>query len=177
MRSLAPKFSPSIFFINDNILKLFRLIKYHHEHALMNIFRDAFEHINLNLQSFELICPVPLSKKSRKERGFNTAEEIARWISEKYNIPIEADGFLKIKETANQASLNKKQRQKNLKGAYQWNEKIKAPKSLLIVDDICTTGATFEECIKTAEKAEISYISTFSLFQTPLYLSHSLNRL
>lgn len=177
MRSSAPIFRHSIFFINENVLRLFRLIKYCHEHALMNVFKEAFEKELINFKKVEIICPIPMSKKSWKERGFNTAEEIARWVSVKTGIPMEKNGFIKIKETVNQASLNKKERQKNLKGAYQWNPKIKTPNSLLIVDDICTTGATFEECIKTAAKANIQNISTFSLFQTPLYLSHSLNSL
>jgi predicted amidophosphoribosyltransferase len=140
----------------------------------MNVFGEYFEKEIIDFKKVEMICPVPMSKKSWHDRGFNTAQEVAIWVSNKTGIPIEANGFIKIKETANQASLNKKQRQKNLKGAYQWNPKIKAPKSLLIVDDICTTGATFEECIKTAEKAEIHEIATFSLFQTPLYLTGGL---
>lgn len=101
---------------------------------------------------FDFIIPVPLHPVKMKKRGYNQSELIAKYISNKLNIPY-INGLKRIKNTDKQSSQTKQNRNKNLKNAFMIThtkgiDKIKKS-SVLIVDDIYTTGSTANECAKT----------------------------
>ncbi len=102
----------------------------------------------------EVIVPVPLQPGRRKERGFNQAEEIARYIGKVKKLGIASQAIIKIKDTLPQASLEAKLRRENVKGAYKIGEKNKIEnKIVLLVDDVFTTGSTIEECSRVLKEA------------------------
>lgn len=102
------------------------------------------------LEKYDIIIPVPLSKKRYLERGYNQSELVLRKLK-KYlpNLMIEKNSLVKIKNIKPQSTLNRNERIKNVKNVYNLQnvEKI-YNKNLLIFDDICTTGSTANECIK-----------------------------
>lgn len=100
-----------------------------------------------NLEKYDIIIVVPISRQRNKERGYNQSYLIAKEISKIIKVPITYKTLYKIKNTVPQSSLNKKQREENAKGAYRANniEKIKN-KKILLLDDIYTTGNTVNEC-------------------------------
>lgn len=102
-----------------------------------------------NLKKYDIIIIVPISKKRKKERGYNQSNLIAKEISRIINVEIARNVLCKIKNTVPQSSLNKKQREENVEGAYKTQncQKIKN-KRILLVDDIYTTGNTINECAK-----------------------------
>ena len=101
------------------------------------------------LKKYDIIIVVPISRQRKKDRGYNQCELIAKEISQIINVPIEKNVLYKIKNTVPQSSLNKKQRDENVKGAYEVRNIIKLHnKKILIVDDIYTTGNTVNECAK-----------------------------
>jgi ComF family protein len=92
---------------------------------------------------------VPTTTSRSLERGFNQSELLARLLAEREH-PVQAI-FRKTRETPAQASLTKKERATNLKGAF---ELARPPKDRLVIcDDVVTTGATLEELAKLAKKA------------------------
>ena len=95
---------------------------------------------------FDLIVPVPMHRSSRRERGYNQAELIAKELSRTFSVPVAAKCVIKRRKTAAQKELNRLQRQSNLKGAFEVTdtETIKG-KNVLLVDDVCTTGSTLAE--------------------------------
>lgn len=99
----------------------------------------------------DYIVPVPLHKKDLRAREFNQTELIAREIGKIINLPVRTDLLLKTKRTQKQHDLDKKARMVNLDGAFSvlkdMSDAIEG-KRLLIIDDVCTTGTTFEECAK-----------------------------
>lgn len=96
-----------------------------------------------------IIIPVPLYKARLKQRGFNQADEIAKDLSSILKIPILNNCLKKIKNTKNQADLEKIERLNNLKSAFKIeNQKLILNKKILLVDDVFTTGHTIEECAK-----------------------------
>lgn len=97
------------------------------------------------------IIAVPLSKKRLKQRGFNQAKLIAQYLSDKLNIPLANDVLYKNKETISQVQIkNREKRLKNLKGVFAIkNPLLIKDKTIFLVDDVSTTGATIEECRKT----------------------------
>jgi len=102
-----------------------------------------------NLERYDIIIVVPISRQRNKERGYNQSYLIAKEISKIIKIPITCKVLYKTKNTVPQSSLNQKQREENAKGAYVSNniDKIKN-KRILLLDDIYTTGNTVNECAK-----------------------------
>ena len=102
-----------------------------------------------------LIIPVPLSKNRLKERGYNQAELIAEYFSEKIKIQICAGALMKTKDTPAQVSVkNRKERLKNLDGAFAVkNPELVEGKNIILIDDVSTTGATLREAKKTLKLA------------------------
>ena len=98
-------------------------------------------------QGIDYLIPVPLHPKREKERGYNQSMMIAQGVSEVTGIPI-GDMFLKRSvNTATQTHKSKEERWKNVKDIFVLDhaEKLEG-KSVLLIDDVLTTGATLEAC-------------------------------
>ncbi len=100
-------------------------------------------------KEIEMILYIPLSRKVKKERGFNHLFEILLQIFPSY---IVFDGLKKVRETRFQAELSKEEREKNLKGAFELEKEIKADR-ILIFDDVLTTGSTLLEVYRVIRKS------------------------
>jgi len=96
-----------------------------------------------------IFLPIPLTKRRLKWRGFNQAEEIGKYLSSYYQIPIFNDVLVRKKFNLPQAELSGKERIENVKDAFscQNQEKIWR-KKVFLIDDLSTTGATLEEAAK-----------------------------
>ena len=100
-----------------------------------------------NLKKYDIMIIVPISNQRKKDRGYNQTELVAREISKIINIPIAKNVIYKTKNTVPQSLLNREQREKNAKGAYNVTNITKVyNKKILIIDDIYTTGNTLNEC-------------------------------
>lgn len=103
-----------------------------------------------------VIIPVPLHPQREKERGFNQATIIAKKIGKIFDLPIYDDILIRIKNTPPQINLSRKLRRKNIKGAFKINKsKIKkiTGKTVIIFDDVMTTGATLNEAARVLNQA------------------------
>lgn len=96
--------------------------------------------------SFDALVPVPLYPKRLSERGFNQAELLAQAVGDPKGIPV-LPALKRVRETGQQAKLEKERRIKNMEDAFQTCDKLKGMR-LLLVDDVCTTGATARACIR-----------------------------
>jgi len=98
-------------------------------------------------ESFDLLVSVPMTKKKLAERGYDQAKLIAERLGSEIGVPYLPNALAKIKETAKQQNLSRDERKYNLAGVF---EVVKANeidgKSILLIDDVFTTGATVEEC-------------------------------
>ncbi|MBU0476639.1 ComF family protein, partial [Patescibacteria group bacterium] len=123
--------------------------------TLSDLIINHFQLLNKlpNFSEFALI-PIPLDKKRLKWRGVNQAEELAKELSEKLEIPLLANCLIKIKTTFPQVELSEKQREENVKGVFACRNKEKiVGKKILLVDDVYTTGATMEEAARVLKKS------------------------
>lgn len=101
---------------------------------------------DLNWPDFDFIVPVPLHVKRERERGFNQSYLLAKVISKGIKKPI-FTGLIRILPTEHQTLLNKLYRQKNLQGAFEVKNGNKLHrKTILLIDDVFTTGSTVNEC-------------------------------
>ena len=106
---------------------------------------------SINYVNFDYILSVPLHSSKMKKRGYNQSELLARYIACKLNIEY-FDALKRIKKTEKQSSNSKLNRSINIINAFSIknNRKYNAIKnsSILLVDDIYTTGSTVNECTK-----------------------------
>lgn len=101
------------------------------------------------LKNYDIIIPVPMTKKKVAQRGYNQSEIIARKIAKKRQIPIEKNVLQKKRNNQTQSMLKKAQRFENVKNVYKIENKQKIKeKKIVLFDDIYTTGATVNECAK-----------------------------
>lgn len=94
----------------------------------------------------DIIVPVPLNKKRHQERGFNQSSLLAYPLALSQNIKFEAKAIKRIKETRSQIGLDARQRFDNLDNAFHVNPNIIENKTILMIDDVSTTGATLLSC-------------------------------
>lgn len=95
----------------------------------------------------DAIVPVPLYAEKERVRGYNQCMLLAKALSIKYHIPVRPDLLIRVRDTEPQFGLSPRERAQNVKGAFRAHESSKGL-SLLIVDDIYTTGSTLGECAK-----------------------------
>ena len=117
-------------------------------------------------ESYDYIIPVPLHKTKVRERGYNQSEYIVKGLSGVLNIPFLFDVINRKLYTKSQTKLTLLERQKNILGAFafnnSYNEKLK-DKNIILLDDVITTGATVNECIKVLREAGVNKIFAVSL--------------
>ena len=102
----------------------------------------------------DFIVPVPMFKKAEKARGFNQSLLIARTVSELVGVELKTGILIKTADTKNQTKLSGDNRKKNLLGAFEVQDRAPVKgKTVLIIDDVLTTGSTVDECTKTLLKS------------------------
>ena len=95
----------------------------------------------------DLILALPLHPQRLAERGFNQSMEIARTLSKVLDRPVQHEHLLRTRATQPQADLPHKERQKNVRGAFECLCDY-SDQRILLVDDVMTTGATLNECAR-----------------------------
>jgi len=93
----------------------------------------------------DIILPVPLHPKRMRRRGYNQSECLCMEISKRLGVPVLPEAVIRVADTKPMKTLNALQRQNNLKKAFKIGQNDVKLKTILIVDDIYTTGATTEE--------------------------------
>lgn len=158
---------------NDEILsKVLHAYKYDFvydlKEVLINIFLESInqEIIKNNLGYFDLVCPVPLSKKRKLWRGFNQSEVFAQAICEKFNWTFKKDLIFRRYHTRPQVGLDAKRRLLNVKEIFDVSRSQEVVnKRVLLVDDVITTGSTIKECALALKKAQASEIFAIVLMK------------
>lgn len=112
---------------------------------------------------FDVIVPMPLHWQRRWRRGFNQSELLAREIGRRWNLPVHKLVRRK-RATAPQAGLTSSQRRKNVQGAFEATKRAKLHgMSVLLIDDVLTTGATAGACARVLKRAGAAHVSLLAL--------------
>ena len=156
------------FYIYDGLIRnLFLQYKFNQKSYLYKIFLKSFKNnkkIYLFLKKYDIIIPVPISKKRKKQRGYNQSALIAKDVSECFGIQYCDDSLIKVKDIIPQSLLKKEERTKNVENVYtlRKQDKIKN-KNVLLIDDIYTTGSTVNECSKILKQAGAANIGILTI--------------
>lgn len=116
------------------------------------------------IKKYDVIIPVPISKKRKKKRGYNQSELVANELAQKLNQDIWTDIIIKKKDNKPQSELNKLERIKNVEDIYEINKPIEVKnKKVLLLDDIYTTGSTVNEIARKLKQNQTQEIGVITL--------------
>ena len=112
----------------------------------------------------DVLLPVPLSRKRFRQRGYNQSEMLAIGISDITHNPIITNALQRKDFHQSQTTLNRWQRQENVADTFQLTDDSQLQgKHVLLIDDICTTGATLIACSNALRAIECIRISVLTL--------------
>ncbi len=103
-------------------------------------------------QPVDVIVPVPLHATRLRERGYNQAALLARELARQAKLVVDEQTLVRQRSTAPQIELDVRQRKENVHGAFRCSSDALAGKQVLLIDDVCTTGATLEACAVAVQK-------------------------
>ncbi len=143
--------------IKDSLIK----IKYKNKKEYLDFYGAAMgRKIEkwVNFLNVEMLIPVPIHPARKKERGFNQSEILAEKVSCRIKIPCRGDFLIRNKNTMPQKQLNPDERLKNLEQAFLIANTQKIPESILLIDDIYTTGSTMEACARVLKESGVKKV-------------------
>jgi ComF family protein len=117
---------------------------------------------------FDAIVPVPLHPARQRERGYNQATLLARELSPSLGCPVVESDLVRVKATAPQIDLSAEQRWANMHHAFKCTKSGLAGKRVLLIDDVCTTGATLEAAAVALYQAGVVSVWSYTLARARL---------
>ncbi len=161
-RRIPPPFARAVAYgAYENALRDFiHIFKYQHVRSAAPLLARYIAHAAAGLPVHQslVVIPVPLWEGKRKNRGFNQAEEIARSFVRSRgaaaSIQLDATSLVRRRETRSQTGLTRHQRRANLRGAFRVVDRARIrQRTILLIDDVMTTGATAGECARVLLRA------------------------
>ena len=141
-------------------------VKYHENPQLLDFpCLDFGERIREEAAAWqaEALIPVPVHASRLRERGYNQAEEIANRLGAVFGIPVETGLLVRRERTTAQKELNEQERRNNLASAFFVPPSHPSYHTVVLVDDIYTTGSTAEACTRALMNAGISEVYLLTL--------------
>lgn len=155
-------------FEGDALPPAIHRLKYqHHKVAAQALVNLALEHLNDNLPDVEVIVPVPLHPSRRRERGYNQSDLIARHLSRALRLPVDKRTLRRTRATAPQARLGSADRIRNVQNAFACRDNTLQDKAILLIDDVCTTGATLDACAHALKQGRARAVHSLTLARAP----------
>jgi ComF family protein len=111
----------------------------------------------------DVLVPVPLHKNRLRERGFNQAALLAHQLSKQAYLGVDGQTLVRRRATASQIDLDTEERKKNVHDAFQCTTSALANRRVLLIDDVCTTGATLEACAVALEDGGTRCVQALTL--------------
>jgi len=111
----------------------------------------------------DVLIPVPLHPTRLAERGYNQATLLARELGAVVGLPIETGSLVRIRATLPQVTLDAPARQENVRGAFQCLDDRIAGRQVVLIDDLCTTGATVSACSIALQEAGAGSVWAYTL--------------
>ena len=112
-----------------------------------------------------MLIPMPLSAARLRERGFNQAHELARYVGRALGLPVLAHAVRKLTDTPPQAALPWKERARNVRAAFVCDANLTGM-HVAVIDDVMTTGATLNELARKLKRAGALSVSGWVIART-----------
>ncbi len=114
------------------------------------------------------LLPVPLAAPRLRQRGFNQAQMLARWLGDELRLPLRNDWLLRIEDGPPQQGLDAAARRRNLRHAFALHQRAEVRGlHLALVDDVLTTGTTAHFLARLLKRAGAARVDVYCLARTP----------
>lgn len=133
---------------------------------LSDLMVEEIQELGLEFGAETVVIPVPLHWQRSWKRGFNQAELLANHFGRGLGLQVRTDLLRRRRHTAPQIKLKHDERQKNVAGAFVVPESKKEEvkdHDFLLIDDVCTTGATLNACANALKRAGARYVWALTL--------------
>ena len=114
-------------------------------------------------ESPDWIVPIPLHPLKERERGFNQADRLAEAVAEVLGVPMVRDAVQRVKNTETQTHLSRSKRLANMNGAFTLRRNRSLMGTVMLVDDVMTTGATASACACVLKNSGTSKVNVFTM--------------
>ncbi len=114
-----------------------------------------------------IIVPVPLHPSRLRQRGYNQATLLARKLERHTGLPLDEKALIRVRHTPSQMRLDAEARRQNVMGAFHCPGEQIAGRRVLVVDDVCTTGATLAACADALRASGATTVQALTLARTP----------
>jgi len=111
----------------------------------------------------DIIVPVPLHPSRLRKRGYNQAALLARAFGARVGLAVDEQALQRVRATASQMRLSAHDRRRNVEGAFCCSNGRVKGHSVLLIDDVCTTGATLEACADALRSGGAEAVSALTL--------------
>jgi ComF family protein len=147
----------SAVWLDENARPAVHALKYSGLPRIADDLAAAMTKLQAPADEASVLIPIPLAKKRLRERGYNQSEVLARALARQWRIPVLVDLLARTRETPTQTTLTPATRLANVAGAFAVANvqcsMINDHSTLIIVDDVFTTGATLAEAARALEQA------------------------
>ncbi|MCX7680368.1 MAG: ComF family protein [Anaerolineae bacterium] len=125
--------------------------------------RVMADYLKEHLMPADVVVPVPLHITRLRERGYNQAALLAHAMARYSSLAVEERALIRERATASQVGLSAEERRLNVKGAFRCIGTGVGGKRVLLIDDVCTTGATLEACAVALYEAGARSVQALTL--------------
>jgi ComF family protein len=133
-------------FFEGNMRKTIHAFKYEHHPELARVLGIMLsDYLTTHPLPADAVTAVPLHAERERERGYNQALLLARVLGAQKNLPVWEDALARTRATRSQIELDASERHANVQDAFTADGRV-AGARLLLIDDVCTTGATMDSC-------------------------------
>lgn len=145
----------SPFSFDGTIRQAVHSLKYRNLRALAKPLAHLMaQYLQLNPIPADVLVPVPLHRRRLRERGYNQSDLLARDISAVIGLPVDGLSIVRRTDTPPQArTTSAEQRRQNVAGAFAARQRGLNGKRVLLIDDVCTSGATLDSCAAVLKRA------------------------
>ena len=147
------------YFEDNPIRSAIHFLKYRNHKAvaatLGQILVDTYQRHDLRA---DVIVPVPLHASRQRERGYNQCELLAHQVGILLNLPVDTNTLQRVRQTKSQMQLSAAERHQNVVNAFSCRNKPLAGQTVLLIDDVCTTGSTLDACAGALKQSGVASV-------------------
>lgn len=156
----------AVFMYEKGIRLSVNRLKFNNRREYVPFFGQCLYQLFLEMEPFwmaQCLVPVPMHPKKKAARGFDQAQLLARELSLLCRLPSKERLLVRTRFTQSSKKLSRAERRKNLRGVFDVRPEADLPSSVILIDDIYTTGATMDEAAHALRKAGVSRIFFLTL--------------
>jgi ComF family protein len=155
----------SAVWLEDGARRAVHQLKYDGWHGVAPALAEAMRRLE-PLEAGSVLLPIPLGRRRLRERGYNQAEALARALGRAAGLRVETGALRRARETRSQTALAPAARTANVEGAFMASPTRGA--RLVLVDDVCTTGATLVAAARALRAAGAARVEAVTFARAPL---------